>query len=77
MSGVWSRQGDKTESSLCRDLLRETISGTSLLWFKELGNKSGRPTSKDKHELTEGKEEDMLFPPPPTYFLGFTWTNQK
>lgn len=77
VSGVWSRQGDKTESSLCHDLLRETISEIFLLWFKELGNKSGRPTGEGKHELTEGKEEDTLFPPPPTDFLGFTWTNQK
>jgi len=72
VSGIWPHQGDKTESSLCRDLLRETISGTSFLCFKELGNKSGKPTGEDKHELTEGKEEDT-----PTYFLGFTWTNQK
>lgn len=77
VSGIWPCQGNKTERSLCHDLLRETISGTSLRQFKELANKSGRPTGEDKHELTEGKEEDTLFPPPPTYFLGFTCTNQK
>lgn len=48
------------------------ISGTALLQLKELGNRRGGCAGEGKHGPTEGKAEEVLFPPP-TYPLAFTW----